>query len=210
MSGLPARISATIAVVLFLAGSVLGLAVARGDLHIGAKRPALVLVRKADARVVPRNLAPGDRVERLYTIRNRDRIVLRRLTFDIGERRRRDSGGGTCRRKVGTRRSVCRPAARSRLITSRNGLRVSVDRCGVPWTRLSVGAPRYGCRLGYGVAVAWTRIPASRRLRRVSSLAPGRVAYLRVTVMLPRRATNALEATSAILTPRFSARRSAR
>ena len=74
MSGrLSMKVATSVALVIVLLGSVVGLAVVRGDLRFGPKRSALVLKRSKTLTVPITGLAPGDRVERLMTLENRGR-----------------------------------------------------------------------------------------------------------------------------------------
>lgn len=212
------RLAASLALVILLVGSVVGLAVVRGDIRLGPKRASLVLKKSKELALPVRDLAPGDRVERLMILQNRGRTPLRRLRFEIGEQRR--SGVRLSKVRVNGRlRTVCRSArtkrrvsckrkpSRSALATARReGLRVSVQRCPVPWKRLRAKAPAYVCPKKMVAVVGWTRIPVRRVLRKTPPLRPGERAHLRVTLLFPRRATNALQNTTAVLVPRFTAR----
>ena len=218
MSGrLSMKIATSVALVIVLLGSVVGLAVVRGDLRFGPKRSALVLKRSKTLTVPITGLAPGDRVERLMTLENRGRTPLRRLRFEIGETAR--AGIRVKREPVkGKRRTVCRSAKTSRrvsckrtarhsalVVTRGQGLRVSVQRCPVPWTHLRAKAPAYRCPKKMISVVGWSSIPVRHVLRHTRPLRPGARAYLRITLQFPKRATNALQGKTSVLVPRFTA-----
>jgi spore coat-associated protein N len=127
------------------------------------------LVAEPSRLAAARDLAPGDRVERLVELRIR----------------------GTGRFAA----VYLRVRARSRSaldIDSRHGLRIAIDRCSTKW-RGRRG--RYSCRGRRFVVVASRPLVGHRRARlRRLGLRPGRAAHLRLTLTFPAGAGNELEA----------------
>jgi hypothetical protein len=152
------------------------------------------------------------------TIENRGSASLRRLRFEIGEGRfvgiRRQSVRIHGRKRVvctspKTRRRVSckrRPKGKSVLVRRKaESLTVSVERCPTPWLQLPGKVPAYRCPTKIVGVVAWTPVPARRVLRNTRTLQAHERAYLRVTLRLPARATNALQRQTAVLVPRITA-----
>jgi hypothetical protein len=149
-----------------------------GPLGKAANRhPRLTLTHRALARVAA--LAPGDRAQRTLELRYRG------------------SGRFTAvyLRALGLSRSL--------LGTSRNGLRLTVERCSRPWTK-SRRTRVFGCRGRHWVALKTVRLTSRKplKLRHLSGL-PGRTDHLRLTVSLPRQAGNALQLRTARIAYRF-------
>jgi hypothetical protein len=148
-----------------------------GPLGKTGLHPRLTVTHRALARVAA--LAPGDRAQRTIELRYRgsgrfSAVYLRTLGL-----------------------------SRSLLGTSRNGLRLTVERCSRRWTK-SRRTRTFGCRSRHWVALKTVR-PTSRKPFKLRHLTgrPGRVDYLRLTVSLPRQAGNALQLRTARIAYRF-------
>jgi hypothetical protein len=114
-----------------------------------------------------RDLAPGDRIERILELHYGRRGRLRRVILIAKARRS------------------------SQLDADRlQGLLAAVDRCSVRWTRKRGGG--YRCSRKRWTVLAPVPVIGRRRLRRLS-LEPGRTDHLRLTLAFPARAGNGLQ-----------------
>jgi hypothetical protein len=144
--------------------------------RIDAGRRSQLIAKKVVAKAA--RLAPGDRVERLFELRNAGSTGLRVVTLTVRQRQR------------------------SLLTDRKQGLRLSIDRCSRRWSRSS-GPARYRCRGKRVVVLRQVPVLGRWKLKRLMLKAHGR-GHLRLTLTLPARAGNALEHKTAKLRYRFT------
>jgi hypothetical protein len=143
----------------------------RGGPHVGRPRLAISPRRLAAAR----NIAPGDRIQRLVELRVRGRGRFAAVYFRVRARRRSTLDADP-----------------------KSGLQIAIQRCSKKW-RGRHGV--YTCRGRRFVVLARRRFLGRARLRRLG-LASHRVAHLRLVLTLPAGAGNSLQA--AALRARYS------
>jgi hypothetical protein len=148
-----------------------------GPLGKAGRQPRLTVTHRALARVAA--LAPGDRAERTLELRYRGRGRFSVVYVQA----------------LGLSRSL--------LGTSRNGLRLTVERCSRSWTKVR-STRTYGCRGRQWVALKTVRLTSRKpfRLRHLSGRTGG-TDHLRLTVSLPAQAGNALQLRTARIAYRF-------
>jgi hypothetical protein len=120
-------------------------------------------------------LAPGDHVERLVTLRKRGRGRLASIAF------------------------VARATAGSLLASDRNGLRVELRACPASWVRRAGG---FVCASKTQVVLGAQPVGSRTRLRRLR-LRGNRPVHLKLVLSLPAAAGNALQGQSTALTYSF-------
>lgn len=146
------------------------LAVAGEKLLFGPGKP-LALASKRSISI--RGLAPGDRAQRLITVRNRTRQTVRTVRFRI---------------------------ARPTHAVGRE-LRVSLATCTKKWVRQPTIAESYRCP-GVLRAVMTTRhLPVNTTLRKLRPIRPGARVYFRMTTLMRRSAGNRIQGARVTLRP---------
>lgn len=221
-TGRPRRLLTSLLAVALVGGLAVAVAVASNQLRLHAKRSLTTQAGKKPIAIA--NMAPGDSAQRVVVMRNRGRSAIRGIRLELAEKRtpfgtpvpapagKATPPGYRWERKCtvikrGTKRvRRCTTALRiapSRLVTDPSGLRVSVETCTKPWRRLPGGVPTYRCPGRTRVALAPTRVPVKRPLRRVAPLKPGARLHLRLTFSLPLTAGPQLQGLATGLVPRF-------
>lgn len=217
------RILLSVVLIAAIGGGSLGLAVAGGHLKFANAKPSLT--KKSPAPLPIGDLAPGDSAQRLFTFQNRNTKSVTRMRFELAERplkkgervvvapKGKTTPDGyqwvkSCRFviKKGKRvkRCVTRLAiAPSKLLTDTDGLRVTLESCAAPWIALPAALPTYQCPAQAKVLLNSAKLPAKKVLTRLPRIEPRAKVYLRMTIVLPASAGNALRGRTAKLLPTF-------
>lgn len=127
-------------------------------------RPSLVIRSQGLPSAV--QIAPGDRIERTFELRQRGSTAAVFLKLGFRQRSRLDSD-------------------------RRFGLQLAIDRCSRPWRKVG-GSPSYSCRGKRCVVLKPAPLEWRRRLARLL-LRRGAKNYLRLTLTLPTGADNSFQ-----------------
>lgn len=244
------RLILSLIAILMIGGGTIGIAAKSGTL---VKSKPTVKARAITPTVKVKNVVPGDQMQRVVILTNTSKRALTRLRFEMAEKpspilgtkvkapkgKATPAGYEWARRCVVTKKrlkngkirrvSRCttrlRPAP-SALLTNREGLRVRVEVCPLPWkrvTKVSFVCPatqrvkvrtklkngKYRTRIVTKrvktvVLIPNAKLPVRGVTRRIPKLAGRGKLNVRITTTLPVTAGNDLQGKSVVLIPKFS------
>ncbi len=244
------RLLVSLIAILVIGGGTVGVAAKSGAL---SRSKPTIKIRSITPSVKVTDVVPGDQMQRVVILTNTSKRALTRLRFEMAEKppkvvgtrvkapkgKMTPAGYEWARRCVVTKKKLknkkirritrcqtrLRPAP-SPLVTNREGLRVRVEACPMPWKRTS--KTTFACpdrvrvkirtrmkngkyrtrvvtkRIRPVVLFANLKLPVRGVTRRIPKLAPRTQMHIRITTSLPVTAGNELQGQSVVLIPKFS------